>query len=115
MPVRVEREELLPLDGVEAFAVSLNGSSYSERTRSDSVQLSGCLLAEKKNFVVLLKCREKINRYTLVHLLPPFVIYNCLPKDLQLQFIQRAKTKSTVSVQAQRSYSVFTSEDITTV
>ena len=115
VPVKVEKGEALPLDGVESFAVSLNGSSYSERTRSDSVKLAGCLLAEKKNFVVLLKCKEKINRYTFVHLLSPFLIYNCLPKDVHLQFIQKAKTKSTVAVPAQRSYSVFTSEDITTI
>ena len=37
VPVKVEKGEALPLDGVESFAMSLNGSSYSERTRSDSV------------------------------------------------------------------------------
>lgn len=109
VPIKVEKDDVLPLDGVESFAVSLNGSSYTEKTRSDSVKLTDFLLAEKKNFVVLLKCREKINRYTFIHLLSPFVIYNCLPKDINLQFIQKAKTKSTVTVPAQRSYSVFTS------
>ena len=31
---------------------------------------------------------------------------------MSLQFIQKAKTKSTVSINSQNSYSVYTSEDI---
>lgn len=29
VPIKVEKDDVLPLDGVESFAVSLNGSSYT--------------------------------------------------------------------------------------
>lgn len=29
VPVKVDKNDVLPLDGVESFAVSLNGSSYT--------------------------------------------------------------------------------------
>jgi hypothetical protein len=43
------------------------------------------------------------------------VVYNCLPKALNLQFLQKAKLKSTVTVAPQQSYSIFTAEDVKTL
>ncbi len=48
----------------------------------------------------------------MLELLPPFVVYNCLPKPLSLQFLQKAKLKSTVAVPPQQAYSIFTAEDV---
>ena len=59
-----------------------------------------------------MRYKDKQGKYAVIDLLPPFVVYNCLPKALNLQFILKAKTKSTVSIPPQQSHSIFTSEDI---
>jgi hypothetical protein len=109
---KVENNEWIPLDNIESFAISLNGNSYTQQTPTNSLKLAGFIMAEKKNFLILLKYKQNLNNYAVVDLLPPFVVYNCLPKHLNLQFILKAKTKSTITVNSQQSYSIFTSEDV---
>jgi hypothetical protein len=110
--IKAEKGEPVPLDGVESFAVSINGTSFTERLPVTAVKLAGYMMAEKKNFVVLLRYKERAGRFAVLELLPPFVVYNCLPKTLNLQFLQKAKLKSTITVPAQQSYSIFTAEDV---
>lgn len=69
-------------------------------------------MAEKKNFVVLLKYKERPGKPAQVDLLPPFVIYNCLPKPISLQFIQKAKLKSNTTIAAQKTHSIFTADEV---
>jgi hypothetical protein len=55
VPLKVEKGQPVPLDGVDYFAVSLNSTSYTEQMKVTAVKMVGFMMAEKKNFVLLLK------------------------------------------------------------
>lgn len=71
------------------------------------------LLAEEKKtkFTILWK-KAPIKKYDVYELLPPFIIHNCIPKDIEIQFISKATTKHTKTIMNQGSHEVCASENI---
>jgi hypothetical protein len=43
--IKVEKGQAVPLDGIESFAVSINGTSYTERLHVGNVKLASFLIA----------------------------------------------------------------------
>lgn len=62
------------------------------------------LREEKKNKFTLLLNRVNVDQYQVYEILPPFVIHNCIPKNIEVQFISKAATKHTKTIMNQGSH-----------
>lgn len=54
-----------------------------------------------------------ISGHSAIMIRAPFVILNCLPKNMDIQFISGGKQVSSKQIPAQGSHEVFANEDIT--
>jgi hypothetical protein len=55
------------------------------------------------------------DKYQVYEVMPPLIVHNCIPKDLEIQFLVKASTKKSKTIPAQASHEVCAGEKISTL
>ncbi len=79
---------------------------------SDIGALKPLTQKETSKFTLLWSYTPSANRYEVYELHAPFIIHNCLPKQMEIQYIMKASTKHTKTIPNQSSHEVCASESI---
>lgn len=98
---------MIPLDNIESFSISISGSSYTKEVLVSDVNSITSLVEESKGKFNLIWNKKTDNeKYQVYEVIPPLIVHNCIPKDLEMQFVVKASTKRTKSIPAQASHEV---------